>query len=244
VAGTGTEGGYLPSTPPEGSERELDIRVLIVEDHLLMAEGMASVLQNHGVDVVGIARSGREAVAVAKRERPSVVLMDIGLPDVDGIDAGREILEQVPEARLLALTGLESADVLQEAIVSGFHGYLQKSAPCAELIKSIRVVASGQAVMPQDAAQSMAGRASGGPEGAERNARRLTQRQLDVLALLVEGADTAQVARRLYLSPNTVRTHIQNILAKLQVHSRLEAASYAVRHNLVRPPRPRGTPDR
>jgi DNA-binding NarL/FixJ family response regulator len=209
-----------------------------------MAESMASVLRNHAVDVVGIARSGREAVAAAKRERPSVVLMDIGLPDVDGIDAGREIMEQVPEARLLALTGLESADVLQEAIVNGFHGYLHKHAPSAELIKSIRVVASGQAVMPQDAAQSLASRASGEPEGAERNARRLTPRQLDVLALLVEGADTAQVARRLYLSPNTVRTHIQNILAKLQVHSRLEAASYAVRHKLVKTPRPRRTPDR
>jgi two-component system, NarL family, nitrate/nitrite response regulator NarL len=209
-----------------------------------MAESMASVLWSHAMDVVGIARSAREAVAAAKRERPSVVLMDILLPDMDGIDAGREILEQVPESRLLALTGLESADVLQEAIANGFHGYLHKHAPSAELIKSIRVVASGQAVMPQDAAQILANRASGEPEGAEGNAARLTRRQLDVLALLVEGADTAQVARRLYLSPNTVRTHIQNILGKLQVHSRLEAASYAVRHNLVKPPKRRRTPDR
>jgi DNA-binding NarL/FixJ family response regulator len=201
-----------------------------------MAESMASVLRGHQVEVVGIAANGRDAVALAKRERPNIVLMDIGLPDMDGIDAGRQILEEVPEARLLALTGLESADVVQEAMLNGFHGYLHKHAPSSELIQAIRVVAEGQAVMPQKTAQRLATGGSGVLNGGEIGRSRLTARELDVLALLVEGADTAQVARRLFLSPNTVRTHIQNILAKLQVHSRLEAASYAVRVGLVKSP--------
>jgi two-component system nitrate/nitrite response regulator NarL len=201
-----------------------------------MAESMASVLRNHSIDVVGIAANGRDAVALAKRERPTLVLMDIGLPDMDGIDAGRQILEEVPETRLLALTGLESPDVVQEAMLSGFHGYLHKHATSSELIRAIELVADGQAVMPQKAAQHLATGGAGVSNGDEVAASRLTARELDVLALLVEGADTAQVARRLFLSPNTVRTHIQNILAKLQVHSRLEAASYAVRHGLVKSP--------
>jgi DNA-binding NarL/FixJ family response regulator len=201
-----------------------------------MAESMASVLRGHGIEVIGIAASGREAVALAKRERPDVVLMDIGLPDMDGIDAGRQILDEVPEARLIALTGLESAEVVQEAMLTGFHGYLHKHAPSSELIQAMRVVAEGQAVMPQKTAQRLATVGSATSNGGEVAASRLTARELDVLALLVEGADTAEVARRLFLSPNTVRTHIQNILGKLQVHSRLEAASYAVRVGLVKSP--------
>lgn len=197
---------------------------------------MASVLRDRGIDVVAIARRGRQAVEVARRERPSIVLMDIGLPDMDGIDAGREIMEAVPGTRLLAITGLESADVVQEAMLNGFHGYLHKHAPSSELIKSILLVASGQAVMPQDAARRLASRATGEPQSGAVAASRLTRRELDVLALLVEGDDTGHIAERLFVSRNTVRTHIQNILGKLQVHSRLEAATYAVRHGIVRPP--------
>ena len=200
-----------------------------------MAESMASVLRSHAVEVAGIAATGRDAIALAQRERPTVVLMDIGLPDMDGIDAGRQILEVVPETRLLALTGLESVDVVQEAMLNGFNGYLHKQAPSAELVKTIRLVASGHAVMPHEAAQRLAaGETKGSP--SEVAASRLTKRERDVLALLAEGADTAQIAQRLFLSRNTVRTHVQNLLSKLQVHSRLEAASYAVRHGLVKPP--------
>jgi DNA-binding NarL/FixJ family response regulator len=208
-----------------------------VEDHLLLAEGMATVLREHGIDVVGIAQRGREAVALAKRERPNLVLMDIALPDVDGIEAGREIVRRLPGTRLLAISGLESADVVQEAMLNGFHGYLHKHAPTSELINSILLVASDQAVMPQKAAQRLATRATDESQSAAFAATRLTKRELDVLALLVDGADGREIAQRLFLSRNTVRTHVQNILAKLQVHSRLEAATYAVRHGLVPPPR-------
>lgn len=230
------EGSDLSPSASEGSDREPQVRVLIVEDHLLLAESMGSVLRDHGVDVVGIARSGREAMDLAKRLRPNIVLMDIGLPDMDGIDAGREIMKLLPEARLVAITGLESADVVQETMLHGFHGYLHKHAPSSELIKSILLVASGQAVIPQDAAHRLATRATGEVKSAPFAASRLTRRELDVLALLVEGADSAYIAQRLFLSPNTVRTHVQNILTKLQVHSRLEAATYAVRHGIVEPP--------
>jgi DNA-binding NarL/FixJ family response regulator len=203
---------------------------------LLLAESMASVLRAHGMEVVAIARGGREAVTLAKQQRPDVVLMDIGLPDMDGIDAGRQILEILPGSRILAITGLESPGVVQEAMLNGFHGYLHKHAPSSELIKTILLVVSGQAVMPQDAARRLAapGNGDSGPEGL--GVSRLTRRERDVLTLLVEGASSGQIAERLFLSRNTVRTHVQNILAKLQVHSRLEAAAYAVRTGIVKPP--------
>lgn len=241
MAGTEEEGGHLSPPAPPGSEREPEIRVLIVEDHLLLAEGMATVLREHGIDVVGIAQRGREAVALAKRERPNLVLMDIALPDVDGIEAGREIVRRLPGTRLLAISGLESADVVQEAMLNGFHGYLHKHAPTSELINSILLVASDQAVMPQKAAQRLATRATDESQSAAFAATRLTKRELDVLALLVDGADSREIAQRLFLSRNTVRTHVQNILAKLQVHSRLEAATYAVRNKIVKPPNRRRT---
>jgi DNA-binding NarL/FixJ family response regulator len=212
-----------------------------VEDHLLLAEGMASVLRNNGMDVVAIAQRGREAVTMAERERPDLVLMDIALPDMDGIEAGQEIMKRVPGTRLLAISGLESADVILEAMLNGFHGYVHKHAPTSELINSIRLVASDQAVMPQTAAQRLATRSTGEPQSAAAAVSRLTKRELDVLALLVDGAGSKEIARRLFLSRNTVRTHVQNILAKLQVHSRLEAATYAVRNKIVKPPNQRRT---
>ena len=187
---------------------------------------------------MAIARSGRDAVALAKRTRPDLVLMDIGLPDMDGIDAGQEILRHLPETKLLAITGLESTEVAQKAMLNGFHGYLQKHAQPSELIDYINLVSSGQAVMPQSAVQRLATRANGGSEHGDSAASRLTAREHDVLALLAEGADTGSIAQRLFLSRNTVRTHIQNILAKLEVHSRLEAAAYALRHGIVKPPQP------
>ena len=197
---------------------------------------MASVLRDHGVDVVAVAGGGREAVRLSKQKRPDVVLMDIGLPDTDGIDAGREILESLPGTRLLAISGLESADVVQEAMMNGFHGYLNKHAPASELIKSLHLVASGQAIMPREAARRIATRANAGPPPDGTIHARLTRRELDVLALLAQGANSGEIAQRLFLSRNTVRTHVQNILSKLQVHSRLEAAAYAVRHGIVKPP--------
>jgi DNA-binding NarL/FixJ family response regulator len=202
----------------------------------MLAESMASVLRDNGVAVVAFASTGREAMIAANQERPSLVLMDIGLPDMDGIDAGRDIMEQLPGTRLVAVTGLESGDVVRRAMQNGFHGYLHKNAPSSELIKTIRLVASGQAVIPQDAARRLAIRATEPSAPGALAASRLTKRELDVLTLLVEGADTRHIAERLFVSRNTVRTHVQNILSKLQVHSRLEAATYAVRLGLLQPP--------
>jgi DNA-binding NarL/FixJ family response regulator len=196
------------------------------------------VLEENGVEVVGIATSGKEALALATQTKPEIVLMDIDLPDMDGIDAGRHIADGLPGTRIFALTGLDDQRLIREAMLNGFHGYLSKHVPTSDLIESLLVVATGQAVMPQKAAQNMAS-ISGDESSRMAAAGRLTARERDVLGLLVEGADTAEVAGRLFLSRNTVRTHVQNILSKLQVHSRLEAATYAVRHGLVPPPRRR-----
>jgi DNA-binding NarL/FixJ family response regulator len=204
---------------------------------MLLAEGLLKVLEANGLEVVGIATRGKDALDLAIQTRPDIVLMDIDLPDMDGIDAGRQIADQLPGTRIVALTGLDDQDLIQEAMLNGFHGYLHKHAPTSELIDALALVGAGQAVMPQKVAQSLASNGSGAEPS--RFAGQLTARELDVLGLLVEGSDSAEIARRLFLSPNTVRTHIQNILSKLQVHSRLEAASYAVRHDLFPPPRRR-----
>jgi DNA-binding NarL/FixJ family response regulator len=214
-----------------------DIRLLIVEDHMLLAEGIRRVLQENGVDVVGIATSGKQALDLAIQTKPNIVLMDIDLPDMDGIETGRRMADRLPGTRIVALTGLDDQVLIREAMLNGFHGYLHKHAPTSDLIESLVLGGTGQAVMPQKAAQNLASNVPRDEPSRMATAGRLTARERDVLGLLVNGSDTADIARRLFLSPNTVRTHVQNILSKLQVHSRLEAASYAVRHGLLPPPR-------
>lgn len=191
-------------------------------------------LEDAGMSVIAVVATGEEGIEWAVRSRPDVVLMDVGLPDQSGLSAGSAILERWPEAKILALTGLSDRLVAEEAIRIGFRGYLTKDARVEQFVNSVRSVMDGQLVLPHRLGPT--GRRSPAEQDAALLASQLTGREREVLALLVEGANGQVVADRLRISRNTVRTHVQSILTKLQVHSRLEAATFAVRHRLVDPP--------
>lgn len=206
------------------------MRVLIVDDHTLFADAIRPVLEGEGMCVVGVATTAHQALDSVDRERPDLILMDLGLPDQSGLAAGEQILDRFPEVRVVALTALDDRRTVHEALRAGFHGYLTKDTPVAEFVHAIRAVLGGQVVLPRRLGP---GGERGAADYAALLAEQLTPRELEVLVLLVEGANGRAIARSLGISANTVRTHVQSILTKLQVHSRLEAATFAVRHRLV-----------
>jgi two-component system nitrate/nitrite response regulator NarL len=207
------------------------VRVLIVEDQVLFAEAMQVALRNHGVEVVGMAATGAEGLELLSTRDPDVVLLDIGLPDRGGMKVGREMLERCPHVKVLALTALRDGRTAREALRAGFSGYLTKDTDVARLIRAIESATSGEVTISKGVARQAAG--GHAPDGVSLMISQLTDRERDVLALLAEGADSPVIAERLGISRNTVRTHVQSILAKLNVHSRLEAAAFAVRHGIV-----------
>jgi DNA-binding NarL/FixJ family response regulator len=180
--------------------------------------------------VVGVVSTGEDAVAEALRSRPDVILMDMALPDQSGLAAGQKILERWPESKILALSAMSDSALAREAVRLGFRGYLTKDASVTQFMNSVRSVIDGHVVLPHRLGPAARGERE---DHAALLAGQLTRRERQVLALLVEGADGRTVARQLGISRNTVRTHVQSILSKLQVHSRLEAATFAVRHGIV-----------
>ncbi len=209
------------------------MRVLIVDDHVLFAEAIRLTVAAFGIDVVGVATSGEEAIASIAAQAPDLILLDLGLPGEGGLTVGRTILERWPQIGVLAVTALSDRAAMNEALRIGFRGYLTKDTSVAEFATGIRAAANGETILSP--------RLTAPPTSElERDAAllssKLTPREREVLALLVEGANGPAAARRLGISRNTVRTHVQSILTKLQVHSRLEAATFAVRHHMVELP--------
>jgi two-component system nitrate/nitrite response regulator NarL len=215
-------------------------RVLIVDDHVLFAEAMKSYLSGRGIDVTGTCSTGEQALEAIRGDRPDLVLLDLGLPGESGLSIGRRIVDTWPEIKVLALTALDSARAVKDAMVAGFHGYLTKDVPVARFVSSINSLMDGHMVVPQRLGRRAAGWGSRQERDAALLAGQLTAREREVLGLLAEGASGGLIARRLWLSPHTVRTHVQSILGKLRVHSRLEAAAFAMRHGIVKPPAPSG----
>lgn len=209
------------------------MRALIIDDHTLFTDAILPLLEGIGIEVVGVARTGEEGLAAVRTERPYLVLVDLGLPDMEGISVGKQILTELPGTLVLALTGRRDPDAVRGAMDAGFGGYLTKDTPLPRFGEGIRAALRGEVVVPTQAAQPKAVARTPLEENAALLASQLTPREREVLGFLVEGLDNAEIARRLGVSANTIRTHVQNILTKLGVRSRLQAAAFAVRHEVV-----------
>jgi DNA-binding NarL/FixJ family response regulator len=198
----------------------------------LFAEAIRSSLESLGMEILELTETGRDAVAAA-HQQPDLVLVDLGLPDMHGIEVGKAILAQCPGATVLAVTSIMDPAIVREVMRAGFHGYLTKDTPLEQFIKSIEAALSGQMVIPQHLASRAAGQRTKEQQETDLLVRQLTARELEILALLAQGKSGGAMAAELSISANTIRSHIQNILTKLQVHSRLEAATFAVKHGIV-----------
>jgi DNA-binding NarL/FixJ family response regulator len=216
------------------------IRVLIVDDHALFRRGLEMVLKEEdGIDVVGEASDGDEAVARAAESLPDVVLMDIRMPRSSGIDACRAMKAAGPSAKIVMLTISDEEGDLFEAIKAGASGYLLKDIPLDEVAESVRAVHGGQSLInPSMAAKLITEFATlARRESEERSEQvpvpKLTDREMEVLKLVAKGSSNRDIAKELFISENTVKNHVRNILEKLQIHSRMEAVMVAVREKLI-----------
>lgn len=224
------ETGLRVFQPPEG------VRVLIVEDYRLFADALRWILQRWGMEIVGVTTVGEEAIEIARREKPDLVLLDVNVGQVSGLSVGKQILQEVPDAKVMAVTTNATPRSVKQAIGSGFHGYLTMDTPMAQFTSSIMTVLAGQVVIPRQLARVTSGVLPPEEKAALALAEHLSQREREILALLVEGLNNKEIAKRLGIAQNTVRAHAQNILTKLQLHSRLEAAAFAVRYRVVGSP--------
>jgi len=226
--------------PDQGSmqTRADPIRVLIVDDHALFRRGLQMVLtEEPGIEVVGEGGDGFEAAQKAGDLLPDVVLMDIRMPRRGGIEACAAIKAAVPSAKIVMLTISDEEEDLFEAIKAGASGYLLKEIAIDEVPQSVRAVHNGQSLIsPSMASKLLTEFATMIKKGDERQqvpAPRLTDRELEVLKLVAKGLNNRDIAKELFISENTVKNHIRNILEKLQLHSRMEAVVYAVREKLL-----------
>ena len=220
-----------------GGQESPVIRVVIADDHVLYRKGMQAVLELDGsAQVVGQAGDGAEAVAVCASTDPDVVLMDVRMPGVGGIEACRRIRGGVPSARILMLTMSDDEADLFEAIKAGASGYLLKDLPAEEVSAAIRSVYDGQAMIPPSMAATLLAefsRLSVVEVPNANGAPGLTDREVEVLRHVARGLANREIADQLVISENTVKNHVRNILEKLHLHSRVEAAVFAHRQHLL-----------
>jgi DNA-binding NarL/FixJ family response regulator len=211
------------------------LRVLLVDDHDLFRTGLRNLLEEQGVQVVGEAASGADALRIVREIAPDVVVMDLNMPGISGVEATREITSIAPLTRVVVLTISDQDDDVMDAIVAGACGYLVKDSSIEELMRGITAAAIGESLIsPPIAAKVLQRmRAVTLDQGAETIRAELSERELDVLRLIANGKDNAEIAEALHISPKTVKNHISNILMKLQIDNRIQAAVYAVRSGIV-----------
>jgi NarL family two-component system response regulator LiaR len=206
------------------------IRVLVVDDHPMVRRGLATFLKVYDdLEMAGEAASGQEAIQLCAELQPDVVLMDMVMPDMDGATATRLIRKQSSQVQVLALTSFKEETLVQSALKAGAIGYLLKDVSADDLAQAIRAAHAGRSTLSPEAAQALVHATS---QGAETRID-LTDRELEVLSLLVDGLNNTQIAAKLTVSPSTVKSHVSSILAKLRVSSRTEAVTLALRNRLV-----------
>lgn len=214
------------------------IQVLVVDDHLMFAEAIQLLLAKaEGIRIVGTVGTGEEAVDLASTTCPDVVLMDLDLPGIDGIEATRQLRSVCPETHVVVVTAFQQGLVMARAVEAGAVGFVPKTRATDDLIDVIRRAAAGEMVLPSgNVAEVLTSlqRAAASRSDAARLLGQLTSRELDILQMIAQGLSTADIAKDLFISPFTVQSHVKNILSKLGVHSKLEAVTFALRHGVVR----------
>ena len=219
------------------------IRVLIVDDHAMVRQGLRTFLELQDasslpIEVVGEAVNGAQAVELARSTEPNIILLDLMMPDMDGIQATSKILENSPNTRVIILTSFGEADKVLPAIRAGAQGYLLKDIPPNELVQAVREVYLGRVQLHPDVAKKLMlavaakeePKSSHSATGSEEG---LTDREQDVLHLIADGMNNREIAEKLVISEKTVKTHVSNILSKLHLDDRTQAAIYALRHGLT-----------
>ncbi len=206
------------------------IRVMVVDDHAMVRRGLAAFLKVYAdLELCGEADSGEEAVRLCADLNPDVVLMDLMLGEVDGAAATRQIRQVCPDIQVIALTSFREEDLIQRALQAGAISYLLKNVSADELAAAIRAAHAGQSMLAPEAIAALL-KPTSRPQISGDN---LTDRERDVLALMIKGLNNPEIAERLIVSPSTIKTHVSNILARLNVTSRTEAVALAVQHKLV-----------
>ncbi len=212
------------------------LRVLLVDDHDLFRTGLRNLLEEQGVQVVGEAGSGAEAVSFVREAAPDVVVMDLNMPGMNGVEATREIAHLAPLTRVVVLTISDQDGDVMDAIMAGACGYLLKDSSIHDLIAGIRAAALNESLISPTIAAKVLQRvraSSSQPEIESTIRAELSEREIEVLKLIANGKDNAMIAGELHISPKTVKNHISNILMKLQIDNRIQAAVYAVRSGIV-----------
>jgi DNA-binding NarL/FixJ family response regulator len=218
----------------------VSIRVLLCDDQALVRSGFRMILEaREDLEVVGEAEDGVQALELTWRELPDVVLMDVRMPRMDGVEATRRLVEAGAEARVLILTTFDLDEYVFEALRAGASGFLLKDVQPAQLVDAVRVVARGEALLAPTVTRRLLDRFArslpGAPEPPAPELAELTDREREVLALLAEGLSNAELAKRLFLSETTVKTHVSSILRKLGLRDRVQAVVLAYQAGLVRP---------
>ena len=211
----------LPSQP---------IRVMLVDDHTMVRRGLATILKVYDdLQLAGEAESGAAAIKLCGEVLPDVVLMDMVMPDMDGATATRAIRQQFPQVQIIALTSFKEGELIKNALEAGAIAYLLKDVSAEDLVRAIRAAHAGRTTLSPEAAQALVETANQPPPpGLD-----LTEREREVLALMVEGLNNTQIAGKLTVSPSTIKSHVSNILSKLEVASRTEAVTLALRSRIV-----------
>ena len=206
------------------------IRVMLVDDHTMVRRGLAAFLKVFDdLQLAGEAESGAAAIQLCAEIAPDVVLMDMVMPEMDGAAATRLIRQQFPQVQVIALTSFKEGDLVKNALEAGAIGYLLKDVSADELARAIRAAHAGRVTLSPEAAQALVETANQPPApGLD-----LTEREREVLVLMIEGLNNTQIAGKLTVSPSTIKSHVSNILSKLGVASRTEAVSMALRHRIV-----------
>ncbi len=212
------------------------IRVLIADDHPMVRQGIRTFLESHtDIEVVGEAATGSEAVTQTHELVPDIVLMDLKLPDLDGVAATREIKAHNPEARVIALTAFDDDQLILAALQAGAAGYLLKEIDADGLVNAIRAAARGETPLAPQVTQKLVETVRQPHADENTKLASLSEREREILSLLAQGLTNREIAARLEISDKTVKFHVSNILEKLQLSDRTQAALFAARHGLIPP---------